>query len=103
MLSHKQQCTLPTLSRDTPTLSEAPAFPAQELLAPERRALVAHLPGVLGLLEFMLVRDPLRRPTLADALHRCAYAPDKTSGALASISSTRSLGLGYVPQNVDIR
>jgi hypothetical protein len=33
---------------------------------------VAHLPGVPELLEFMLVRDPARRPTLGDALARCA-------------------------------
>jgi len=34
---------------------------------------VAHLPGLLPLLELMLVRDARRRPTIPDVLRRCAF------------------------------
>ena len=44
----------------------------QELIAPERMAAVSGLPGVPDLLHYVLVRDPRRRPSLADVAHRCA-------------------------------
>ncbi|KAK9811788.1 hypothetical protein WJX72_010021 [[Myrmecia] bisecta] len=44
--------------------------PGQVLLAPERAAAVAQLPGVPELLDCILVRDPRRRPPLAEVAHR---------------------------------
>ncbi|BDA44756.1 probable serine/threonine-protein kinase par-1 at C-terminar half [Coccomyxa sp. Obi] len=46
------------------------AQPGQELIPPERLKAVAHLPGVVELLEYMLVRDPCRRPSLSDVALR---------------------------------
>jgi hypothetical protein len=47
----------------------------QELIPPERLEAVAGLPGVVELLEFILVRDPSLRPSLADVADRCAPHP----------------------------
>ncbi len=44
----------------------------QELIPLERLKAVAHLPGVVELLEYMLVRDPCRRPSLSDVALRCS-------------------------------
>ncbi|CAL8469507.1 g9048 [Coccomyxa elongata] len=46
------------------------AQPGQELIPSERLKAVAHLPGVVELLEYMLVRDPCRRPSLSDVALR---------------------------------
>lgn len=42
----------------------------QELIPQERLKAVADLPGVVELLQYMLVRDPCRRPSLADVAVR---------------------------------
>ena len=39
-----------------------------QLITDERAATMANLPGVLDLLQYILVRDPMLRPTLQDAL-----------------------------------
>ena len=42
----------------------------QELLQPEKVAQIAHLPHIEALLRSVLVRDPLRRPSLTQIIHR---------------------------------
>ena len=41
-------------------------------------AAVAGLPGMPELLRYILVRDPSRRPSLADVAHRRAHPPALT-------------------------
>jgi len=44
--------------------------PAHELIPPDRRANVADIPFVCDLLDYILVRDAIRRPTIHDVIHR---------------------------------
>ena len=78
-------------------LAEGQAQTAQELLAPERREAVAHLPGVAGLLEFMLVRDPAQRPSLADAAARVRALLEGRAGPLPPYATPQTLILGQGP------
>lgn len=42
----------------------------QELIPLERLEAVADLPGIVELLQYMLVREPCHRPSLADVAER---------------------------------
>lgn len=48
--------------------------PNEQLLPAERLRDVDGLPGVVELMQYMLVRDPLRRPAVHDLLHRWGAA-----------------------------
>ena len=75
--------------------------PGAPVVAEDRAAAVAGLPGVLELLQFMLVRDPRLRPSLADVAARCEGAQSRradprspaASGDPLLLCSTATLSL----------
>ena len=56
----------------------------QDIIPADRIATVAHLPGIEKLLRCMLVRDPVRRATLADVSRRHAQFLNPVSHALSA-------------------
>ena len=80
-------------------MSQPPVQLAQELLPPERREAVARLPGVASLLEYMLVRDPALRPSLADAAARVRALLDGRAGPLPLYAAPQVPDQGQGPHS----
>ena len=64
--------------------------PGHPLLTPDKRRMIQGYPEVEDMIEFMLVRDPSVRPTMADVLHRLdSMSLDMSVGAaLRPVGST---------------
>jgi hypothetical protein len=57
-----------------------------QLIPPDKAQAVQHLPGVLGLLQYILVRDARLRPTLHDVQARCVDRGGRGGGGLLLIA-----------------
>ena len=66
-------------------LSDKYGCDLQVLLTEERLEPVRHIKGFLPLLEYILVRDQRRRPSIEDVIARCLRGPGYCSEPLLAI------------------
>ncbi|KAL4536328.1 hypothetical protein Ndes2526A_g05859 [Nannochloris sp. 'desiccata'] len=69
-----------------------------QLITDDRAASVASLPGVLDLLQYILVRDPALRPTLKDTLAKLDMALALHGHSLPQHKQTRGIPLPHLAQ-----
>eukprot|EP00884_Botryococcus_braunii_P017241 jgi/Botrbrau1/41/Bobra.0022s0035.1 len=74
----------------------------QDLLPRDRLSAVSHLPAIVELLEFMLVRDPHRRPSLVEVMKRVSFLLSGGRGSIPAYKTpTISIPVKKCPEETE--
>lgn len=83
--------SLPQLLHTAYSLSHSPNVFSQQLILPEKKMKINNNPVLIDFLEFMLLRDSLRRPTIHDCITRFNYILGQLSTNNIRFNSPRKM------------